>query len=110
MQLSRRQVMTSAGVAGLVGALGLSFTEAAVAVPQLQSEDFDILRDRWVDQLTGRNLYDPADELFRTHIDELDANVQDFLDRLGEPVRTRSFRNGLGTMCGPSPSPSNGSG
>src|SRR5690625_1049161 len=85
MQTSRRTLFTMAGVAGLTGTLALSFPTIAGAVPDLDPDDYRDLRTRWVDQLTGRHLFDPADPQFSESIDELDENAQEFLSLMGEP-------------------------
>lgn len=83
MHPSRRTLLQGAGAAGIAGAVALMFPSLAAAVPDLETEGFEDLRKRWVDQLTGRNLYTPGDTLFQEPIARLDEVAADHLSLLG---------------------------
>ncbi|WP_394214015.1 polysaccharide lyase 8 family protein [Brachybacterium vulturis] len=83
MHPSRRTLLQGAGAAGLAGAVALLFPSLAAAVPGLETEGFENLRRRWVDQLTGRDLYTPGDALFQDPITRLDEEAAEHLALLG---------------------------
>lgn len=62
MDIARRDLLSGFGAVGLAAALGSTFPTFAHAAPTLGDAELEALRQRWVDQLTGRHLItdDPA--------------------------------------------------
>ena len=73
--LSRRTVLRGVGGLAIVGALAPSFAQAAAAAPGLTGADLEVLRARWVDSLTGRNLIPGSPSTFADAIATLDGAV-----------------------------------
>ncbi|OFE16190.1 hypothetical protein BA895_20100 [Humibacillus sp. DSM 29435] len=73
--LSRRTVLRGAGGLAVVAALAPSFAQAAAAAPGLTGADLEVLRARWVDSLTGRNLISGSPSTFADAIATLDQGV-----------------------------------
>lgn len=74
-ELSRRHIFQGAGALTFAGLLAAGFTPLAQAAETASPADLDALRERWVDQITGRTLIDPADPDFAAATARLDSAV-----------------------------------
>ncbi len=75
LQPSRRHILQGTAALTLAGLLTAGFTPLAQAAETAAPADLDALRERWVDQITGRKLIDPADPDFAAAIASLDRAV-----------------------------------
>ncbi|MDQ6739073.1 MAG: twin-arginine translocation signal domain-containing protein, partial [Actinomycetota bacterium] len=92
-QLSRRSLLKGAGALSLAAAIGAVFTPMANAAATASPADLEALRQRWVDQLTGRTEIVAGDADFTTAIAGLDQAVQASVSLLvpGAGTRTQVF-------------------
>lgn len=90
--LSRRTMLTGAGITALAGAISPVFAQAAVAAPTLAGTDLETLRTRWVDDLTARTAITASPATFATQIAALDKAVDGRLAAIA-PAKTRYFKD-----------------
>ncbi len=74
-ELSRRHIFQGTAALTFAGLLAAGFTPMAHAAETATPADLDALRERWVDQITGRTLIDPADPDFAAATATLDNAV-----------------------------------
>ncbi|WP_125610091.1 polysaccharide lyase 8 family protein [Specibacter cremeus] len=74
-ELSRRHILQGTAALTFAGLLSAGFTPMAQAAEAATTGDLDALRERWVDQITGRLLIDPADPDFTAAIAGVDRAV-----------------------------------
>ena len=74
-ELSRRHIFQGAGALTFAGLLAAGFTPMAQAAETAAPSDLDALRERWVDQITGRKLIDLADPVFTAAVAAQDKAV-----------------------------------
>ncbi|MGJ6980476.1 polysaccharide lyase family 8 super-sandwich domain-containing protein [Aestuariimicrobium soli] len=92
LRISRRSVLAGAGVAAVTAALSNGFAQWAHAAPPLTDGDYETLRQRWIDLLTGRHLIDPEAAVFAAALTTLDASVEDAMTHLvTTPDRAQVF-------------------
>lgn len=84
--------MYGSGAVAVAAAFGPSFLQAASAAPTLTGQDLELLRERWVDSLTGRKFIPDSPETFTAAIADLDSRA-DALLGLVSPTATRFFSN-----------------
>ncbi|MFC0674328.1 polysaccharide lyase family 8 super-sandwich domain-containing protein [Brachybacterium hainanense] len=90
--LSRRSLLAGLGTLGIAAAVSSTFGTWAQAAPPLEGGDWELLRSRWVDLLTGRDQIDPGSPVFTAALESLDGVVDELLDKLDtSPDRTRVF-------------------
>lgn len=82
MEISRRTALAGAGAVGLAALFAQSFQSAASAATAMSEAEFEELRQRWVDQLTGRTEVDGSDPQFVPALAALDNGVQSALELL----------------------------
>lgn len=75
--VSRRTLLASTGVLSLAAFLGGPAASLAHADPVTGVTGLDQLRERWVDQITGRTVIDATDADFRTALEVMDTAVRD---------------------------------
>ncbi len=92
MVFSRRGFMYGSGAIAVAAAFGPSFLQAASAAPALTGKDLELLRNRWVDALTGRNIIPDSPSTFTAAIASQDSGVKGRLARVS-PTPTRFFDN-----------------
>lgn len=73
--LSRRHMLKGAGALTFAGLLAGGFGPLAQAAQAATAEDLDSLRERWVDQITGRKLITAGDPDFAAALAALDNAV-----------------------------------
>ena len=73
--LSRRHILQGAGALTFAGLLATGFTPMAQAAENATPADLDALRERWVDQITGRMVVTVDDPDFAAAIATLDKAV-----------------------------------
>lgn len=73
--VSRRHLLQGTAALTFAGLLTAGFTPMAQAAETATAADLDALRERWVDQITGRLLIDPADPDFKAAIASMDKAV-----------------------------------
>lgn len=89
LSFSRRNLLRGTGTLGLAVALGSAFAPIANAAPDA---DLEMLRQRWVDQLTGRTVVTTTDQDFVTALARLDGVVDNARSLLvADSARTRIF-------------------
>ncbi|MBV7292907.1 polysaccharide lyase 8 family protein [Corynebacterium sp. TAE3-ERU16] len=93
MNLTRRTFLKASATAGVIAAMGSVFREAAAA--EIPGPLFDELRQRWIDIITSRNLFDADDAAFAPLIAALDRSIDRTLDDLatGAEAETTVFRS-----------------
>lgn len=92
LQPTRRHVLQGAGALGLAALFSTAFTGMAKAAQSATADDFDALRERWVDQITGRKLVSAGDPDFQAALARLDSDVDKSLALLlPRTGRTRIF-------------------
>ncbi|MCK7675590.1 polysaccharide lyase 8 family protein [Corynebacterium pygosceleis] len=93
MNLNRRTFLKASATAGVIAALGSVFREAAAA--EIPAPLFRELRERWIDIITSRHLFDPSDAAFTPLLASLDRSVDRALDDLatGPEAETTVFRS-----------------
>lgn len=89
-QLSRRSLLKGAGALSLAAAIGAVFTPMADAAATASPADLEALRQRWVDQLTGRTEIVGGDADFTRAIAGLDTAVQASVSLLVPDAGTRT--------------------
>ena len=92
MVFSRRGFMYGSGAIAVAAAFGPSFLQAASAAPALTGEDLELLRERWVDSLTGRQFIPDSPLTFASAIENLDSRVEGRLAKV-DPTATRFFKD-----------------
>ncbi len=80
--LSRRSIFTGLGGLGLAAAISQSFTQFSHAADPVDDAEFDVLRNRWADLQTGRDLIDPSSPVFAAALATLDQSADEFLGLL----------------------------
>lgn len=88
--LARRTALQGILGMAVVGAIGPSFAQAAQAAPALTGADLEVLRNRWVDTLTGRHLIPASPEMFAAAIATMDRATDRRL-ALVNPTPTQFF-------------------
>lgn len=73
--ITRRTVLKTTGAAALAAALGTALAGQAGRASAIGRAGLTALRERWVDQITGRTLIDPNDADFKAAIATLDRGV-----------------------------------
>ncbi|WP_104088942.1 polysaccharide lyase 8 family protein [Arthrobacter sp. GMC3] len=73
--LSRRHLLQGAGALTLAGLLTTGFAPLAQAAGNATADQLDALRERWVDQITGRKLITAGDADFAAAMTGLDTAV-----------------------------------
>jgi len=90
--LSRRHLLQGAGALTFAGLLTTGFAPLAQAAGNATDEQLDALRERWVDQITGRKLIRAGDADFTAALATLDAGVNAAVALLlPEGARTQVF-------------------
>lgn len=91
--ISRRSILKGAGLAAAAAALGPVFAPIAANAAALTDADLEALRQRWIDQLTGRTAMAGGDPRFAAAIARLDRAAQGVraLFAAGVGTRTRVF-------------------
>ena len=84
--------MYGSGAIAVAAAFGPSFLQAASAAPALTGEDLELLRERWVDSLTGRQFIPDSPLTFASAIENLDSRVEGRLAKV-DPTPTRFFKD-----------------
>ena len=74
-ELSRRHILQGTAALTFAGLLTAGFTPMAQAAETAAPSDLDALRERWVDQITGRKLIDLADPVFTAAVAAQDKAV-----------------------------------
>lgn len=78
-ELSRRTVLAGLGGLGVAAAISQSFLGLSHAAIPLDDAEFEELRRRWVDLITGRDLVDPSSEVFEAALTKVDDSVDEIL-------------------------------
>ncbi|MGC0273312.1 polysaccharide lyase 8 family protein [Pseudactinotalea sp. Z1739] len=86
MELTRRTALKGAGAVGLAALFSHAFHEAALAAPDMDEAEFEQLRQRWVDQLTGRLEVDSNDSAFGPALTALDQEVRNAIELIAPEV------------------------
>ena len=86
--LTRRHILQGAGALTFAGLLSTGFAPLAQAAERATGPELEALRERWVDQITGRKLITAGDSDFAASLAKLDAGVNDSVSKL-LPVGTR---------------------
>ncbi|MHA7269588.1 polysaccharide lyase 8 family protein [Arthrobacter sp. HLT1-20] len=73
--LTRRHILKGAGALTFAGLLAGGFGPLAQAAQAATAPEFEALRERWVDQITGRKLITAGDPDFTAAVARLDADV-----------------------------------
>ncbi|ALE04933.1 hypothetical protein AL755_04595 [Arthrobacter sp. ERGS1:01] len=73
--LTRRHVLQGTAALTFAGLLSAGFAPLAQAAETATPDELDALRERWVDQATGRTIVDPADPDFTAALATLDKAV-----------------------------------
>lgn len=73
--LTRRHILQGAGALTFAGLLSAGFAPLAQAAEKASPAEFDALRERWVDQITGRKLVTAGDADFAASLAALDQAV-----------------------------------
>jgi|GEM_PF-122083 len=79
VDMSRRTVLAGLGALGVAAAVSHTFVGWAQAAPPLDEGDWETLRQRWIDLLTGRDQIDASDPVFTTALATLDDSVDTIL-------------------------------
>lgn len=80
--ITRRTVLKTTGAAGLAAALGTALAGQAGRASAIGRAGFTALRERWVDQITGRRLIDLSDPDFKAAIATLDRGMANVVAKL----------------------------
>lgn len=92
VDISRRTVLAGLGSLGLAAAVSQSFTGWAEAAPPLGDAEYETLRQRWVDLLTGRDQIEPSSPVFAAALATLDDSVDTILAKVDRTAgRTAVF-------------------
>lgn len=90
--ISRRTVLSGLGALGLAAAVSQSFTGWAHAAPPLTDAEFETLRQRWVDLITGRDQLEVGSPVFAAALATLDASIDTSLGLVDTtPGRSQVF-------------------
>ncbi|MFF0342791.1 polysaccharide lyase 8 family protein [Kribbella sp. NPDC004875] len=85
LTISRRSALAGLGLLGVAAAVGQALPAAAADQP-----DYALLRERWIDLITGRRGIDPDDPDFTKRLASMDNAVAANRAKLASPVGTRS--------------------
>lgn len=92
IRLSRRNILQGAGALAVGGLLSTGFVPLAQAAETATDDQLEALRERWVDQITGRKLIAAGDADFAASLRKLDADVSTSLGLLlPEGTRNQVF-------------------
>ncbi|WP_315914335.1 polysaccharide lyase 8 family protein [Arthrobacter sp. lap29] len=80
--LTRRHILQGAGALTFAGLLTGGFAPLAQAAETATAPELDALRERWVDQITGRKLITAGDPEFATALVRLDTEVTSSISKL----------------------------
>lgn len=80
--LTRRHILQGASALTFAGLLTGGFAPLAQAAQTATAPQLDALRERWVDQITGRKLITAGDGDFAASLAKLDAAVSDSVTKL----------------------------
>lgn len=78
-ELSRRAVLAGWGGLGVAAAVSQSFVRWSHAAAPLDEAEFEELRQRWIDVITGRDVVDSAEDVFEASLTDLDETVDEVL-------------------------------
>ncbi len=81
-ELTRRHILQGAGAITFAGLLAAGFAPLAHAAENAAPADLDALRERWVDQITGRTVVSAGDPGFANALAKLDTAVADSVAKL----------------------------
>ncbi len=99
LELSRRNILRGTAALSLAGLLSGGFAPLAQAAEVATPDELDALRERWVDQVTGRTQVDEADPQFVAALATLDKAVGGFTTLLVPgPDRVQVFSDAAFTV------------